>query len=147
MALGKSTELFSVDEVASQLGLHVRTVRNYVRSGRLKAVRIGKQYRIAREHLEALTGHPAATPAAAPETPRLHGEVSSIVQIEAIGIDAASRVTNALMASLNGRPEDDEPSRVDTIYDPDRARLKVIITGSIATTASLLKFITAYLKS
>jgi excisionase family DNA binding protein len=29
--------------------LHVRTVRKYVRDGRLKAVRIGKQYRIARD--------------------------------------------------------------------------------------------------
>ena len=44
-------DLYSVEQVAAQLGLHVRTVRNYVRDGRLKAVRIGKQYRIAREHL------------------------------------------------------------------------------------------------
>ena len=49
-------EWFSVDQVAQRLGLHVRTVRNYVRDGRLKAVRIGKQYRIARSDLEELTG-------------------------------------------------------------------------------------------
>jgi excisionase family DNA binding protein len=51
-------ELFSVEQVADRLGLHVRTVRAYVRDGRLKAVRIGKQYRIARADLEALTGGP-----------------------------------------------------------------------------------------
>jgi excisionase family DNA binding protein len=136
-------DLYSVDQVAERLGLHVRTVRNYVRDGRLKAVRIGKQYRIAREDLEALTGH--AVSGTESETPRRHVEVSSIVQIEAIGVDAASRVTNALMAAAKGRPEAAEPLRIDTIYDPERARLKVILSGSINTTASLLRFITAYL--
>jgi hypothetical protein len=29
--------------------------------------------------------------------------------------------------------------RVDTIYDEERARLKVILTGSIATVTSLLR--------
>jgi excisionase family DNA binding protein len=139
-------ELYSVDQVAERLGLHVRTVRNYIRDGRLKAVRIGKQYRIAREHLEALTGQPAAASATDREAPRRHVEVSSIVQIEAISFDAASRVTNALMAATKGRPDDDEPLRIDTIYDQERARLKVILTGGIATTASLLKFVAAFLK-
>src|SRR3979490_488896 len=94
-------DLYSVEQVAEQLGLHVRTVRNYVRDGRLKAVRIGKQYRIAREHLEALTEHPAAAPRSESETPRRHVEVSSIVDIEAISFESASRVTNALMAAAN----------------------------------------------
>jgi len=137
-------EMYSVDQVAAQLGLHVRTVRNYIREGRLKAVRIGKQYRIAREHLEALTGRPAAPES---QPPRRYVEVSSIVQIEAIGFDAASRVTNALMAAAKGRSADDEPLRIDTIHDQERGRLKVILTGSIATTASLLKFMNAYLES
>ncbi len=138
-------ELYSVDQVAERLGLHVRTVRNYVRDGRLKAVRIGKQYRIAREHLEALTGHPAPVPGTQREPLRRHVEVSSIVQIEAIGFDAASRVTNALMAAAKGRPDGDDSLRIDTIYDRERSRLKVILSGGAATTASLLKFITAYL--
>ena len=45
-----------MEQVAERLGLHVKTVRGYVREGRLKAVRIGKQYRISRQDLEALTG-------------------------------------------------------------------------------------------
>ena len=45
-------EVFSVEQVAAKLGLHVRTFRNYVRDWRLRAVRIGKQYRIAADDLE-----------------------------------------------------------------------------------------------
>jgi excisionase family DNA binding protein len=138
-------DLFSVEQVAERLGLHVRTVRNYVRDGRLKAVRIGKQYRIARENLEALTGQAAASAARA-EARRLV-EVSSIVQIDAIAVDDANRITNALMAAAKGRPATEDPLRIDTIHDPERARLKVIVTGSIATTATLLRSIGAYLES
>jgi excisionase family DNA binding protein len=139
--------LYSVEQVAAQLGLHVRTVRNYVRNGRLKGVRIGKQYRIARADLEALTGHRAAAPIAGTEPSRRHVEVSSIVQVEAIDVDAANRVTNALMAAAKGRSEDDGPLRIDTIYDPARAGLKVIVIGSLSATAPLLKFINALLES
>jgi excisionase family DNA binding protein len=138
-------ELFSVDQVAAQLGLHVRTVRNYVRDGRLKAVRIGKQYRIAREHLEALTGHSSEAPTRGADPSRRYVEVSSIVQVDAIDAEAASRVTNALLAAAKGPRDGDEPLRIDTIYDPSRARLKVIVTGSLATTSTLLRFMGAYL--
>jgi len=140
-------DLYSVEQVAAQLGLHVRTVRNYVRDGRLKAVRIGKQYRIAREHLEAFTGHRAAAPATEIETQLRRVDVSSIVEVEAIGFDAASRVTNTLMAAAKGRSESDGPLRIHTIHDRDRSRLKVILIGSIAATTSLLRLIATLLES
>ena len=152
--IGKTTDgFYSIEQVAARLGLHVRTVRNYVRDGRLKAVRIGKQYRITQEDLEALTGRPSTVPSSGTatgiqgETSRRHVEVSSIVEIEGIDFDGASRVTNALMAAAKGRAEADEQLRIDTIHDRERSRLKVILTGGIATTASLLKFITAYLET
>ena len=80
---GDDAGFLSMDQVAEQLGLHVRTVRRYVRHGRLRAVRIGKQYRVAREALDALTGRDATPPAiaaaAAGVASARHIEVSSIV--------------------------------------------------------------------
>jgi excisionase family DNA binding protein len=142
-----STDLLSVDEVAEQLGLHVRTVRSYVREGRLKAVRIGKQYRIAREDLEALTGRPATGGARDEVRRHRHVEVSSIVEIDAISVASANRVTNTVMAAANARRDDDQPLRAQTLYDEERARLKVIIVGSVATTAELLRLIAALVEA
>ena len=142
-----TNELYSVDQVAERLGLHVRTVRNYVRDGRLKAVRIGKQYRIARESLEALTGQPEPGATGGTASGNRHVEVSSIVEIEGIDAEAAGRLTTALMAGAKGGPDPNAPLRIDTIFDPARARLKVILTGSLGATTSLLKFINAYLQS
>src|SRR6478672_7752117 len=117
-------ELLSVEQVAERLGLHVRTVRNYVRDGRLKAVRIGKQYRIARTDLEAFTG--GGTPSVAETTRRSRQvEVSSVVQIDAIDQHTAGRLSTLLTASVAGR-SGGQQLRIQTIYDEERASMKVI---------------------
>jgi excisionase family DNA binding protein len=133
--------LLSVDQVAAQLGMHVRTVRRYVREGRLKAVRIGKQYRIAASDLAALTGQPV--PAIEPAISRLrHMEASTVVQVDAISPEDAMRVVKGVGGAIRGRDRNtDTPLRVDTVYDEVRARLKVIITGSLPTTTYLLQLV------
>jgi excisionase family DNA binding protein len=48
-----STEWITVKEVADTLRVHPTTVREWIRSGRLKAARFGgKDYRIKREDYE-----------------------------------------------------------------------------------------------
>ena len=132
-----SQELYSVEQVAERLGLHVKTVRSYVREGRLKAVRIGKQYRIAREDLEAMTGRPE--PAPEPAIRNRHVEVSSIVEIDAISVEAANQLSMSLVSAASG-------IRIEAIYNQERARLKIILVGDLVKNASYLKFISAMLE-
>jgi excisionase family DNA binding protein len=131
-------ELYSVEQVAERLGLHVKTVRGYVREGRLKAVRIGKQYRIAQEDLEALTGRPQ--PAPEPVRRTRHIEVSSIVEIDAISPESANRLTVSMMAAAQG-------VRVEAIYNRERGHMKIILVGSMEQNAAYFKLIAAILES
>jgi len=142
-----SDVLYSVEQVADRLGLHVRTVRNYVRDGRLKAVRIGKQYRIAGEDLAAMTGRPASAFSPEPVRRERHVEVSSIVEVDAISPEVANRLTTSLMGAANGRGQAAEPLRIETIYDAARARMKIILVGGMGTNAALFKLISAILES
>jgi excisionase family DNA binding protein len=128
-------EWYSVEQVADRLGLHVRTVRGYIRDGRLTAVRIGKQYRIARADLDAFTGR-TATPV------RRHVEVSAVVDVDGITAATADRLSTFLVAGAQR-----EPLRVRTVYDEANARLKVIILGDVAATAVALQTIDALLDS
>ena len=141
-----SQELYSVEQVADLLNLHVRTVRNYVREGRLKAVRIGKQYRIAREDLAAMTGRPEVSFDREPVRRHRHVEVSSIVEIDAISPEAASRISNGLVAAAKNHGDEDQGLRIESIYNEERGRLKVILTGSIGTVTSFLKATAFYLE-
>ncbi|MGW1636385.1 helix-turn-helix domain-containing protein [Streptomyces lavendulae] len=130
---------YSVEQVADLLGLHVRTVRGYVREGRLKAALVGRQYRITHEDLEAFTGLPAHAPARAAR-PARHTEVSGIVQIDAIGPGSVDRLTNLLMAAVAGRHGDDR-LRVESVHDRERATLKIIVLGGLDATAELLRLV------
>ncbi|ATO17637.1 DNA-binding protein [Micromonospora sp. WMMA2032] len=129
--------MYSVEQVAELLGLHVRTVRGYIRAGRLRAVRIGKQYRIARADLDALTGRPASPAPAA--------EVSSIVQLDGVDRAAADRLATLVLAGVNTHHDPDRPLRVQTVHDEERHRMKIVILGDVAATADLLRLVDAVL--
>ncbi|MEV6983317.1 helix-turn-helix domain-containing protein [Sphaerisporangium sp. NPDC051017] len=137
---------YSVQQVADLLGLHVKTVRAYVRDGRLKAVRIGKQYRIPREELDAFAGRPVAPPAAETAGRHRRAEASCVVRVDAISREAMDRLSTLLMASTIGRGPDEERLRVETIYDEERAELKIILIGSPDDTAELLRLVGVMVK-
>lgn len=139
--------VYSVEQVAERLGLHVRTIRGYVRDGRLNAVRIGKQYRIAEADLEAFIGLPVPAPVRETVGRQRHTEVSSIVQVEAISRELAERVPTLLMAAANTRSGEGDPLRIETLYDAERARLKVIVLGGLADTARLFDYLEGVLAS
>ncbi|WP_327683564.1 helix-turn-helix domain-containing protein [Kitasatospora sp. NBC_00458] len=133
-------EYYSVEQVAELLGLHVRTVRGYVRDGRLRATRIGKQYRIARRDFESFTGAESEAPPAAEPGP-LHVEASTVVQIDGIGTREAVRLSNTLVAMVSGPRGNTVPVRVESYHNEERATLKLIILGDPADTAELLAVI------
>lgn len=139
--------LYSVEQVAERLGLHVRTIRNYVREGRLPAVRIGKQYRIAHEDLEEFTGRPVAASPSDTAGRQRHTEVSSIVEIDGISAEMADRLTSLLMTSAAHRHPGDDPLRIETAYDRARSRMKVIVLGGLGDTAWLFTYMEGVLAS
>ncbi|RKT82000.1 DNA binding domain-containing protein, excisionase family [Saccharopolyspora antimicrobica] len=135
-------EMYSVEQVADLLGLHVRTVRGYIRGGRLNAVRIGKQYRIARSDLEAFTGQQAPVEVAGAASV----EVSSIVQIDGVDRRSADRLGTLVLAGVNSARETSQPLRVQTVYDEERHRLKVVVLGSAGDTAEVLRLLEAVIE-
>ncbi|MEU8077669.1 helix-turn-helix domain-containing protein [Catellatospora citrea] len=141
------SELYSVEQVAERLGLHVKTVRNYVREGRLNAVRIGKQYRISADDLAALTGGPVPPTVREQARRSRHVEVSAVVSVDAISRADADRLTTLLTAAVSGHRDDDGPVRVQSVYDEQRARLRLMLLGGAATTAELLRLADAILES
>lgn len=136
-------EWFTADEVAEQLGLHVRTVRGYLRDGRLTAVRIGKQYRIARADLEAFVGRPAPDSVTESTTRHRHVEVSSAVEISAVDRPTVDRISTLLTSANAHQREGDDRLRIQAIYDEERAHLKVVVFGSLITSANIFEMIDA----
>ena len=133
--------LYTVDEVAERLNLHVKTVRKFIRDGRLPAKRIGKEYRITASALDEFAG--TARPAERPVPRTRQVIVSSIVDVDAISPDDSQRITTLIMAGLNSRRGEPDYPRVDSLYDADRGRLRIMITASPVLTCELVRTIGA----
>jgi excisionase family DNA binding protein len=131
-----SEEVYTVEQFAERLQLHPKTVLRFIREGRLRAVKVGKSYRILRSDLEAMTGvvRPAG-PAAA--------RVTSIVDIPDVEPSRAERLARMLPALRMGREAHPDPMSLDVAYDTARKHLKVVIVGSLADTATVLQAIQA----
>ncbi|HEX7122052.1 MAG TPA: helix-turn-helix domain-containing protein [Gemmatimonadaceae bacterium] len=140
-------ELLSVFDIAKRLNVHVRTVRNYVRDGRLRAVRVGKQYRISRADLEAFTGGPLPPTDGERAHRRRRIEVSSIVEVDAISEPASAEVEKALAAFVHSATGRGERLKAETFYDRDIGRLKMILLGGPSAAAAALEFLASLMES
>ena len=63
------------------------------------------------------------------------------MQIDAISPEAANRVATTLMAAAAGRRDGDDPLRIETVYDEERAHLKIIVLGGLSSSGELLKLV------
>jgi excisionase family DNA binding protein len=139
--------LLSVEQVAQILKLHVRTVRHYVRDGRLRATRIGKQYRIALADLETFTGQPIENhdervlSAGAGRV-----EISSVITVQGVTAALASRLTNTLMATANGPRAPGQSLAVTTSYEVESDRLRILLASDLPMLRSFLGLIDAVLE-
>ena len=138
-------QLYSIERVAELLNLHVKTVRGYVRSGRLKAKRIGKQYRITRSDLEEFAGTSAIDKPSLVTHTR-HVIASTIIDADVVSPELAERISTMVMAALKTPHNDGEMPRVDVIYYTALAKLRITITASPDIATGLLRLVNTLLE-
>lgn len=122
------TNLLSVDDVADRLQLRPRTVREYIRTGRLQATRIGKQYRIRIEDLD-LIGQPGpSSDVPARGRPVGQAAVSATVVVR---IEAADRRQEERVFSLLNVVGASSGVALSVARVPGDGALQVVATGSL----------------
>jgi excisionase family DNA binding protein len=136
------SELYTVDQAADLLRLHVKTVRSYVRDGRLKATRIGKSYRIARADLEAFAGVSLPTPQQAVARHR-RAHASSVIRVDAVSPDLRDRVAGLISGIAATPSESSERLHITINYDEEYATMTVVLTGDLTGSAEILRLVSA----
>jgi excisionase family DNA binding protein len=136
-----SGPFLTVAEAAERLKLHERTVLRFIRDGRLRASKVGKQYRILPSDLAALAGgEPSAGRGAEP------ARATSIVDVPDVDADLARRLAILLPSVRAGASAAGELMNIDLAYDPARRHLKIVLVGSPAETAAMLGLISTWLQ-
>ena len=130
-----STSFLTAEQAAERLSLHPKTVRRFIREGRIKATRIGKAYRILESDLAKFAGGPvdgAAGPSA---------RVTSVVDIDNVDSETAQRLARFFPGALYSREPRPDPISLQVLYDPERQQLKVMLAGSPSRVAAYLSHI------
>lgn len=133
-----SEEVYTVEQFAERLKLHPKTVLRFIREGRLRAMKVGRGYRILRSDLEAMTG---VRPSSAP---RARLRVTSVVDVPGLDAESAQRLSRQLTAARTASQAHAEPMSLDIAHDPIERRVKVILVGSPADTAAMLQLLDAF---
>jgi hypothetical protein len=63
--------------------------------------------------------------------------------VDVISPEDSQRITTLIMAALNVRRGEPDFPRVDSLYDADRSRLRIMITASPTLTCDLVRTIAA----
>ena len=132
-----SEEVYTVEQFAERLKLHPKTVLRFIKDGRLRAVKVGKSYRILRSDMEAMTGVVLGPVAKAPR-------VTSIVDMDDVSPDLAQRLGRMLPSLRMGREARPDPMSLNVVYDEAHRHLKIVIVGSPGDTSAILSMIKTF---
>jgi excisionase family DNA binding protein len=124
---------YTVEQIAQMLQMHPKTVQRYIREGRLRAVKVGKGWRVNGHDLSVFT---ESVPAQDGETPT--AVVSCVADIFASSQAEAIRIMNTLSAGLTSKPAHMGKSSMHTQYIPEEQKLRVTLYGGARTVAILL---------
>ena len=144
--MSEPKEYYSPDEVAALVGLHVRTIRRFIREGRLRAAQVGKQYRIARSELEKLVGSGRGQEPAESRSRSRRIVISTTVDIDAIAPEEQERLVSFLISAFQSLNGEQSSRRFDSIYYAEEERLRLLVHADLDSTNVVLGLVREVLK-
>jgi excisionase family DNA binding protein len=132
---------YSAEQVADQLGMHVKTIQRYIREGHLPASRIGGRWRVSGRDLAAFAERQRARQPEEPAASRV--KASAVLDIRVDSRDEAIRVVNALTAVLNGKPPEYGNSTLTAQFLEPEHMVRVALWGELRFTRTMLGFVAA----
>ena len=136
-------KLYSIPDLADILKLHPKTILRFIHEGKIKARKIGRSWMISEDDLKIychaeLSSEPQPVLSPNYETIGERIKVSAVVEINEQNSEEASRLSNSLMAVLNGEKGKNGEMRFDFLYYPDIQKAKYIFYGDPGSIARIL---------
>jgi excisionase family DNA binding protein len=131
-------KFYTVDEVASKLNLHPRTVRRKIGQGEIEAVKVGKQYRISPKQMNLICGVKNI------DTPEIATSVSSIVEVAHITEQQAKEINSKITTVfLSGSFK----GNIHCSFNTDMKKLKIFIDCDMEMTPEIFSVLKVHIQS
>jgi excisionase family DNA binding protein len=142
--------MYTVHELAEILSLRPKTVQRFIREGKVKATKIGRQWRVQKEDLRdfahaELGAPPADEPRA---TTRLADrvQVTAVIELDEGHSSEVSRISNSLIAALNSKDPRFGATRYDLVYHPEVRKARFVVHGTPLFIRTLLELVDVLLQ-
>jgi excisionase family DNA binding protein len=136
-------KFYSVESIAQILSIHPKTVRRYITEGKLRAAKVGKQYRVTGHDLSLFVEErgpaPDAESAGKNEPEAL--TVSAVADIDAKDKDEADRISAMLLAVMNAQDPLLSRSSLNVRQYEGGHQLRVMLWGNARFVIQMLECI------
>ena len=146
--------IFTVDQVAEMFGFHPKTVRRFIRERKLKARKVGGQWRIMEHDIK---GFMEGETVERPETDSIKDvkgsrkgpdreiqkkvRVSSIVDVFVENKEEALRISSTILAAMKSKDPAYGDARCDYLFDEHDMKARFILWGTPAFMSTMLSLI------
>ncbi len=142
--------MYTVQELAEILSLHPKTVQRFIREGKIKATKIGREWRVRNEDLRDFAhAELSATRAEEPRaTTRLADrvQVTAVIELDEGHSSEVSRISNSLLAALNSKDPCFGEARYDLVYHPEIRKARFVVHGTPLFIRTLLELVDVLLQ-
>ncbi|GMQ56559.1 helix-turn-helix domain-containing protein [Vallitalea sediminicola] len=154
-------KFYTVDQVADMLKIHPKTVRKYVREGKLRGTKVGKQWRVTGHDLSLfMEGEENIVPENFHEVTHDYSvssdkssngndkiSVSTVIDIVVKNKDEVDRISNTLVAVMNSKDPEYGNSTINIQYIEKSHKLRVMLWGTIYFTETLLSCVSVLIEN
>ena len=150
-------KFYTIDQIADILGMHHKTIRKFITEGKLRANKVGKQWRISGHDLSLFMEDNNVN---IKSNNKLESEkiefsngdidsnnrtskinVSTVIDINEVDIDEHRRISNTILALMNSKDSKMSNSTINIKYYKSDKNLKVMLWGNVKFTNEMLDFI------
>lgn len=146
-------KFYTIDQVAEILGMHHKTIRKFITEGKLVANKVGKQWRISGQDLNAFMEQKVNTDGEEVEVdeeirvstsgidasvvrPKIN--VSTVIEVNEIDKEQYIRISNTLIAVMNCKDSSLGNSAMNAKYNEKENRLRIMLWGTMKFTEEML---------
>lgn len=156
-------KFYTIDQIAEILGMHHKTIRKFITEGKLRANKVGKQWRISGHDLSLFMENNNVNIRGKNESENENIEfstsdiynnnkinkinISTVIDINKVNIDEYRRISNTLLAVMNSKDSKMSNSTINIKFYQKEKNLKVMLWGDVEFTKEMLDFVSTLTES
>lgn len=146
-------KFYTIDQVARILGMHHKTIRKFIKEGKLSANKVGKQWRISDKDLNVFMDNPSNEEMKVDEEMKISTDeinsaavrpkinISTVVEINEIGKEQYTRISNTLIAVMNCKDSSLANSTINMKYYEKENKLRIMLWGTMKFTTEMMSIV------